>query len=112
MLHTARGWIGAAQFTDWVTAHNAAKIGEIDTASEIDFYHVAIYPEAASLKAVETAGTNKTPGSSPPLSRVMPTAEVEPIMLSSTHIRQSFLKRSTFTKKRCSTIQERARFSS
>merc|ERR1712078_753490 len=44
----ARGWIGAAQFTDWATTHIAGKIAEIDTASEADF-----------LKAIEVAVTNK-----------------------------------------------------
>merc|ERR1712107_877381 len=55
----ARGWIGAAQFTDWATTHIAGKIAEIDTASEVDFYHVANYSEADFLKAIETAVTNK-----------------------------------------------------
>merc|ERR1712124_146350 len=47
-----RGWIGAAQFTDWATTHIAGKIAEIDTASEVDFYHVANYSEADFLKAL------------------------------------------------------------
>merc|ERR1712023_430745 len=55
----ARGWIGAAQFTDWATTHIAGKIAEIDTASEVDFYHVANYAEADFLKAIEVAVTNK-----------------------------------------------------
>merc|ERR1712071_105353 len=55
----ARGWIGSAQFTDWATTHIAGKIAEIDTQSEVDFYHVANYAEADFLKAIEVAVTNK-----------------------------------------------------
>jgi len=55
----ARGWIGAAQFTDWATTHIARKLSEIDTANEVDFYHVANYAEADFLKAIEVAVTNK-----------------------------------------------------
>jgi len=54
-----RGWIGAAQFTDWATTHIAGKIAGIDTASEVDFYHVSNYSEADFLVAIESAVTNK-----------------------------------------------------
>ena len=55
----AGGWIGAAQITDWATTHIAGKIAEIDTASEVDFYHVANYSQADFLKAIEIAVTNE-----------------------------------------------------
>ena len=34
----ARGWIGAAQFTDWAATRIADRIAEIDTSSVVDSY--------------------------------------------------------------------------
>ena len=47
------------KFTDWVTTHIAGKITSIDTASEVDIYHVTNDSEADFLAAIETAVTNK-----------------------------------------------------
>ena len=55
----ARGWIGAAQFTDWATTHIGGKVAAIDNDKEVDFYHVSNYDEATFLKAIEIAVTNK-----------------------------------------------------
>ena len=48
----ARGWIGAAQFTDWATELLAGRISEL-----FPFFHAANYFDANLLKAIEAEVT-------------------------------------------------------
>jgi len=60
MHGSARGWIGAAQFTHWATSHVAGKTAsnvEARSASGkmVDFYHIENYSKEDFLKAISTA---------------------------------------------------------
>jgi hypothetical protein len=51
----ARQWVGLEQFVRWATDHILTKVGTIDTAAEVDLYHVEQYGETQVLAFLDKA---------------------------------------------------------